>query len=1122
MSANYHEHATVTNNGPATNAPLPKETQPLDPPKIVISLSTQAKNISQTSEEPIIIGNKSSKSEAIAPTTHIDPKSPEKSVPSLPPSPPIPPVTVEPIENATASVTIEPPKKINLSYQPYIDLMHNTTIKTTENAPGLMQNPPEYTHMTVFGDRRRWTIDPTKWSEFWTEFCSLTHNNKGANWGISERNNEVMPIISSFVLKFQWNPQGTDDNMKLFGDDFIIEIVRCYQQAIQEILQVRDPNMDLICVVLVQEKNWIDDDKLMTQIRIQFPNCTTNVDVQTRLLRPRAIQLLRECNCIRMLKELPMTDWDNIIDSLVLQEPLLMYKQTMLPNRPQLIIKNLYGLVIPDHILAGIESEVALNKVFNPTNHQHVQKGLVPVNLFGTQVLEYWLPIFLSVNYCDVITGQKNDPTIMAPGTFAGVGGIQTPTHPSPQLSPQPEATGTIDTRKPPVPIETLVANAPPPPIPAGTCTATNQGGLRKGQLCGKPAGPNGRCGIHLMAGVTLPTPVSSPPVGDILTDIIDLLPKDEHTWILIGHYYNAQNERRGGLDPWIQCTEKFKFIRVEEKNEKQCTREDCISKYADIADMIDGFKTVRTIEFKMMQIAKYYNPSAFEEFAKKHGGPLLDKTLSCLDEDVADFVAFRNFDKYAFNEPTKTWYERFGCEWLTNKDKLRVAKEDLIPYLEGWRTDLCQQSNECNDPGLATTIENKLKKLGTLIAKVKKNNYWNNIIKTLEQMMHRGICFTPCRRDKRHLPFVEPVGYINIFVPYRYRVTPGKCTEEEIAELKPIFDLLQDLVGETIQGVNYKYTLKYLADFLQNPEKKPSVALVFVGPQEAGKGTFWEDFFFRLILGDEHYYGTADIMKLVGHFNGAISGKTGVLTDEAKVRIGADWGMVSESLKRNITCPVQDIEKKGFDPIAVASNTRYIFLNNPENPLAFVRNDKRRFCIFKCLGTHCGEKQFWMNFHKNYVTQHMANLFAKFLLSIDLTDFVITSFPDTKFRKEIIDNAVTPVVKFYRECMIKVPGKKVKVAEVSKVYAMWAKDHGYQRYDTSFVKSQIMGQDHEVKPNKGYPVFKELEFKEETLRLYLPQMIQPIMGTGIAQLPRSLQDDIKNGNDDEEILEAR
>ena len=48
---------------------------------------------------------------------------------------------------------------------------------------------------------------------------------------------------------------------------------------------------------------------------------------------------------------------------------------------------------------------------FFPSNHEHVQNGIVSANMFaGEDDLEHWLPMFLSISYWKGITLPKQNP----------------------------------------------------------------------------------------------------------------------------------------------------------------------------------------------------------------------------------------------------------------------------------------------------------------------------------------------------------------------------------------------------------------------------------------------------------------------------------------------------------------------------------------------------------------------------------------------------------------------------------------------------------------------------------------------------------------------------------------
>ena len=563
--------------------------------------------------------------------------------------------------------------------QALIDLLRTTRLDDallgTTNSPGgnagvtgVVRNNQDYSHMTMFGDRRRWTIDPSKWTDFWRGYCALAYKGKG-NYCLAEKPSDTMPIIVDFVFKFHYVPSGTaeevPEDIELFGEDFILGIVYSYQQAIEEILQLRAGDADMFCVVMVLEKNWVSDDMLMTQIRIQFPYCRTDVAVQTRLIRPRAVQFLRAGNYISKLRMVPMTDWDNIIDAITLQEPVLMYKSTILPNRPKMFVDHLYGRVTLEHLEAGTGPMMELGQGFIPGSHGHVQNNLVTASIFaGEYDLEYWLPMFLSLTYYTGVTLPKN--------------------------TPQTTAT---------------------------TTTTANNGNT------GKTTSPK------------LPTPPGTPVIEESSLEMssrfLPMLSRErvetDHFWMDVGKVlYNCDNGGENGLTEWIRFTEKS-----DSHNEEECRH-----LYPTFRD---NLLTVQTIAY----YAREDSPESYADWHKQWCMPSMDKAISCLHADVAQCLWKMYWLEYRCSsmEHNRFWHFK-NHRWMRLDHGIslrREISEGFLSKFEMWRTDICRQINESDNPELKTTMENKLKKIGTLLAKLKTVSFKNNVMKEAAEHFYDG-----------------------------------------------------------------------------------------------------------------------------------------------------------------------------------------------------------------------------------------------------------------------------------------------------------------------------------------------------------------------------------------------
>lgn len=294
-----------------------------------------------------------------------------------------------------------------------------------------------HTHKTLFSPQQKWTIEGTQMTKFWENYCRLVYDGKG-NYGLAERAHEHMPVIVDCKLTFHLTPNATppESQVDIYNEDFILSLVYCWQQAIIELIQIHENNVELICAVMESEKTWIADETVVTQIRLQFPYCKTDVTLQNRGIRERAIQLLRQNNVVALMKSTPINDWNVNLDLVSATEPVIMYKSTAVPDRPKLIMNRLYGHVTREHIDIGTGPMLELSQVFTPANHSFVNSGVVSAAIFaGDHDLEMWLPIFLSIHYWAAIALPKN--TSREGGIKLVSPTVKLPTPPAEKVTPE-------------------------------------------------------------------------------------------------------------------------------------------------------------------------------------------------------------------------------------------------------------------------------------------------------------------------------------------------------------------------------------------------------------------------------------------------------------------------------------------------------------------------------------------------------------------------------------------------------------------------------------------------------------------------------------------------------------
>ena len=267
-------------------------------------------------------------------------------------------------------------------------------------------NTSENTHVTTYGPYSKWCIPDENCESFWKSYCELIDTKKDGNFCLAELPKERGPIIADFTLKF--HPLG--NNTETYGHDFILSVVYCFQQAILRVLHIKDFCNELICCVLESDE-YVEDNLIISKFRLQFPYCKTLASVQTRLLRPLVLQILRTENVISRLVHQPVNNWETIIDPITADNPCIMYGSSVREDIPKLELQYIYHRIEQENIDNDNTRQLELEQVYFTQNHEHVQNGIVRASMFAGDIdIERWLPMFLSISYWKGITLSKQTP----------------------------------------------------------------------------------------------------------------------------------------------------------------------------------------------------------------------------------------------------------------------------------------------------------------------------------------------------------------------------------------------------------------------------------------------------------------------------------------------------------------------------------------------------------------------------------------------------------------------------------------------------------------------------------------------------------------------------------------
>lgn len=150
------------------------------------------------------------------------------------------------------------------------------------------------------------------------------------------------------------------------------------------------------------------------------------------------------------------------------------------------------------------------------------------------------------------------------------------------------------------------------------------------------------------------------------------------------------------------------------------------------------------------------------------------------------------------------------------------------------------------------------------------------------------------------------------------------------------------------------EYIFSWLADIIQNPGKKPGVALVLKGKKGVGKDTLAE--IMKMIIGRQHCAHVPATERLTGRFNSAFATAIFIHVEEAI------WGGQRESkgvVQSLITSPEMPLERKNVDTVQVDSFCRLLFTTN-ESWAVPATADERRYAVFEVSSCHRNDRKYF------------------------------------------------------------------------------------------------------------------------------------------------------------------
>ncbi|TIU48981.1 MAG: hypothetical protein E5W19_15285 [Mesorhizobium sp.] len=174
-----------------------------------------------------------------------------------------------------------------------------------------------------------------------------------------------------------------------------------------------------------------------------------------------------------------------------------------------------------------------------------------------------------------------------------------------------------------------------------------------------------------------------------------------------------------------------------------------------------------------------------------------------------------------------------------------------------------------------------------------------------------------------------------------------------------------------------FKYVMTWLAQMMQEPNKKPGTALVLRGLKGIGKGIFVDAL--RPILG-RHSVKVSDPKQLTGNFNGHMDAKILAIAEEAF--FGGDR-KVDSIVKDMVSSDKMMLERKFMDATEIDDYRRFIFLSNAENVVR-ATPDERRYAVTLVPPEQMHNRAYWDHFVARIATGGLPAWLAYDLLHLD------------------------------------------------------------------------------------------------------------------------------------------
>lgn len=235
---------------------------------------------------------------------------------------------------------------------------------------------------------------------------------------------------------------------------------------------------------------------------------------------------------------------------------------------------------------------------------------------------------------------------------------------------------------------------------------------------------------------------------------------------------------------------------------------------------------------------------------------------------------------------------------------------------------------------------------------------------------------------------------------------------------VEPIIDHFKLLFKE-----HYMYVVKWFAQIVQYPNKKPNVCLIFQSSKEGAGKTILVNWFAKKVLGERYYRSITDPANdLFSKHGNGINERLLINLEEAQ---GQGFRPYMDRFKELITGDKYRIEPKGVDAYEIPNYCSFVANTNNDNPIPISATD-RRFCAFNCDHDKVRNEAYFSALAEVMGREEVARAFYDYLMTlpIDIANFQ-EARPETDYYKELKRTNIPNWAKYFSKTADTMIGEK-------------------------------------------------------------------------------------------------